>query len=129
MDFSLSSLQTPCYVVDEALLEKNLMILKQVMDRTGCKILLAQKAFSMFACYPLIGTYLNGTTASGLFEARLGKEEMGGETAGVGHELKDGDILLVRRGIGEGIRHRIVKPEPTLFQKPEGDHGGPQDLG
>lgn len=78
MEFS--AFQTPCYVVDEALLEKNLMILKRVMDRTGCKILLAQKAFSMFACYPLIGSYLNGTTASGLFEARLGKEEMGGET-------------------------------------------------
>ena len=63
-------------MVDEALLERNLVILKQVIDRTGCKILLAQKAFSMFACYPLIGSYLNGTTASGLFEARLGKEEI-----------------------------------------------------
>ena len=80
MELPFSSLQTPCYVVDEALLERNLVILKQVIDRTGCKILLAQKAFSMFACYPLIGSYLNGTTASGLFEARLGKEEMGGET-------------------------------------------------
>ena len=49
------------------------------MDRTGCRILLAQKAFSLYALYPLIGSYLSGATASSLFEARLGAEEMGGE--------------------------------------------------
>lgn len=76
----LQSAATPCYVVDEDLIQKNLEILKSVADETGCKILLAQKAFSMFSLYPLIGQYLNGTTASGLFEARLGFEEMGGET-------------------------------------------------
>jgi carboxynorspermidine decarboxylase len=69
-------LPTPCYVIDEALLEKNLQILHGVMERTGCKIVLAQKAFSMYALYPLIGKYLSGATASGLFEARLGYEEM-----------------------------------------------------
>ncbi|MEH6941118.1 carboxynorspermidine decarboxylase [Bacillus sp. JJ722] len=72
-------LPTPCYVVDEALLEKNLKILNGVMERTGCKIILAQKAFSMHAMYPLIGEYLSGTAASGLYEARLGYEEMGKE--------------------------------------------------
>jgi carboxynorspermidine decarboxylase len=72
-------LPTPCYVVDESLLEKNLKILKGVMDRTGCKIILAQKAFSMHAMYPLIGQYLSGTAASGLYEAKLGYEEMGKE--------------------------------------------------
>ena len=72
-------LPTPCYVVDEALLEKNLKILNGVMERTGCKIILAQKAFSMTTMYPLIGKYLSGTTASGLYEARLGYEEMGKE--------------------------------------------------
>ena len=75
-----SQLPTPCYVVDEKLLEDNLKILRGVMDRTGCRILLAQKAFSMYALYPLIGKYLSGTAASGLNEARLGHEEMGGET-------------------------------------------------
>ena len=77
--FDPNSLPTPCYVVDEALLVRNLELLASVMQRTGCKILLAQKAFSMFAVYPLIGKYLGGTTASSLFEARLGREEMGGE--------------------------------------------------
>lgn len=73
-------LKTPYYILDENLLIKNLELLKEVSDRAGCKILLAQKAFSMFSLYPLIGEYLSGTTASGLFEAKLGYEEMGGET-------------------------------------------------
>ena len=73
----IEELKTPCYVIDVERLEKNLKILKQVKENTGCRILLAQKAFSCFAEYPLIGKYLDGTTASGLFEARLGKEEMG----------------------------------------------------
>lgn len=72
-------LPTPCYVVDEGLLVKNLEILQEVARQTGCRILLAQKAFSMFSLYPLIGCYLNGTAASGLYEARLGAEEMGKE--------------------------------------------------
>lgn len=81
LDFDISKLPTPCYVTDERLLVKNLEILKSVQDRTGCKILLAQKAFSMYSTYPLISKYLSGTTASGLFEAKLGKEEMpDGET-------------------------------------------------
>ncbi len=73
-------LPTPCYVVDEALLIKNLETLRLVIDKTGCKILLAQKAFSLFALYPLIGRFLHGTAASGLYEAKLGFEEMGRET-------------------------------------------------
>lgn len=80
MELSMLEVPTPCYVVDEGLLIKNLEILRDVANRAGCKVLLAQKAFSMFAVYPLIGRYLDGTTASGLFEARLGREEMGGET-------------------------------------------------
>lgn len=70
---------SPCFVVDEALLIQNLELLSSVQERTGCRILLAQKAFSMFSLYPLIGKYLSGATASGLYEARLGFEEMGKE--------------------------------------------------
>jgi carboxynorspermidine decarboxylase len=77
---NLSEVPTPAYVVDEAALLKNLEILNSVQRASGCKILLAQKAFSMFAVYPMIGEFLSGTTASGLFEARLGHEKMGGET-------------------------------------------------
>ncbi len=75
----MNELPTPCFVVDEGLLEKNLRILNGVMERTGCKIILAQKAFSMHSMYPLIGKYLSGTASSGLYEARLGYEEMGKE--------------------------------------------------
>lgn len=78
MDFQ--NVKTPCFVVDEKRLTDNLEILKDVSERAGCKILLAQKAFSMFYAYPLISKYLAGTTASGLYEARLGKEKFGGET-------------------------------------------------
>ena len=70
----------PRYVIDEAALVRNLEILKGVSDRTGVKILLAQKAFSCAAVYPLCAKYLAGTTASSLFEAKHGHDNFGGET-------------------------------------------------
>lgn len=75
----IEELQTPCYVIDKRQLEENLKILREVADEAGCKILLAQKAYSCYDTYPLIAKYLDGTTASGLFEARLGYEKMGKE--------------------------------------------------
>ena len=75
--YKINELPTPCFVIDEGKLEENLKLLHQVEERTGAKILLAQKCFSCFSEYPLIGKYISGTTASGLYEARLGKEEMG----------------------------------------------------
>ena len=74
-----SQLRTPCYVVQEQKLRENLEILREIREETGCHILLAQKAFSMYRLYPMIGQYLDGATASGLHEARLGYEEMGKE--------------------------------------------------
>jgi carboxynorspermidine decarboxylase len=76
---NVKELPTPSYVVDEKLLIRNLEILKSVQDRTGCKILLALKGFSMHSVFPLVGQYLKGTAASSLFEARLGSEKMGKE--------------------------------------------------
>lgn len=70
----------PRYVIDEAALRRNLTVLKGVADRTGARILLAQKAFSCAATYPLCAQYLAGTTASSLFEARHGHDNFGGET-------------------------------------------------
>lgn len=87
-----SELTTPCYVIDEQALIKNLEILKGVQDRTGCKILLAQKAFSAFCTYPLISRYLSGTTASGLYEARLGYEYFGKETHVFAPAFKDSEF-------------------------------------
>ena len=71
---------SPRYVIDESALKRNLEILKGVSDRTGAKILLAQKAYSCAATYPLCAKYLAGTTASSLFEARHGHDFFGGET-------------------------------------------------
>lgn len=73
-------IRTPYFLVDEKRLIQNLELLKKVEEEGPCRILLAQKAFSMFSVYPLIRKYLVGSTASGLYEARLGKEEFGGET-------------------------------------------------
>ena len=72
----IKALKTPCYVIDEKRLQHNAEVLLSVMSHTGCKILLAQKAFSNYDFYPLLSRYLAGTEASGLYEARLGKEEM-----------------------------------------------------
>lgn len=72
-------LPTPCYVIDETALRHNGDILAGVIKRTGCKILLAQKAFSNYDFYPLLSEYLSGTEASGLYEAKLGKECMAGK--------------------------------------------------
>ena len=88
----MDQLPTPCYVIDEKKLKENLQILKEIQEEAGCKILLAQKAFSCFYEYPLIGRYLDGTTASGLYEARLGKEEMGKENHVFAPAYKDADI-------------------------------------
>ncbi|MGN0669217.1 MAG: carboxynorspermidine decarboxylase [Oscillospiraceae bacterium] len=78
MDWT-QKVETPCYIIDEKQLRKNLELLKYVREKAGCKILLAQKAFSAYATYPLIAQYLDGCTASGIFEARLGFEEFGKE--------------------------------------------------
>ena len=83
---------TPCYVVDEKKLKQNLKILQNLEQETGCHVLLAQKAFSMFSLYPLIGQYISGTTASGIFEARLGKEEMGKENHVFAPAYKEKDM-------------------------------------
>lgn len=72
----IKALKTPCYVIDEKRLQHNAEVLSSVMSHTGCKILLAQKAFSNYDFYPMLSRYLAGTEASGLYEARLGKEEM-----------------------------------------------------
>lgn len=76
MNIDITGLPSPCYLVDERLLVKNLEVLNSVQERTGCSILLALKGFSMFSTFPLVGKYLKGVTSSSLFEARLGREKM-----------------------------------------------------
>lgn len=87
-----TDLPTPVYVIDEDKLKKNLEILNSVERRTGCKILLAQKAFSCFYFYPLISEFLSGTTASGLYEAKLSSEHFGKENHVFCPAYKDGEF-------------------------------------
>ena len=93
--FERSGLDTPSYVLDQTLFRRNGEILKRVQDETGAKILLAQKAFSCFGLYPLLRDYLVGTAASGLHEARLGHEELGGEVHVFSPAFKPAEMTAV----------------------------------
>ncbi|WP_234283686.1 MULTISPECIES: carboxynorspermidine decarboxylase [Halomonadaceae] len=77
--FDLDACPSPAYVVDDALLRRNLELLRQVQEESGARILLALKGFAMWDTFPLVSQYLVGTTASGQDEARLGAETFGGE--------------------------------------------------
>lgn len=91
-NFDLSRVPTPCFVVDEKAVERNLTILSDIGTQSGAHILSALKAFSMFSLAPLVREHLGGTCASGIFEARLGREEYGGEVATFCAGYKDADI-------------------------------------
>ena len=88
----LSGVKTPVYVIDEKRIRENLEILKSVEEKSGAKILLAQKAFSAFSVYPLIKEYISGTACSGLYEARLGYECMGQENHVFSAAYRDDEI-------------------------------------
>jgi len=83
---------SPCYVCDLGLLRKNLEVIAGVRQKTGCKILLALKGFAMFSTFPLISRYLQGTCASSPHEARLGREEFGGEVHAYAPAFSEKDI-------------------------------------
>tara|TARA_R110002050_G_scaffold57423_5_gene129400 strand:+ start:331538 stop:332704 length:1167 start_codon:yes stop_codon:yes gene_type:complete len=95
-DFSkldLQRLPSPCFVVDEVAVERNLSILKHVADQSGAKVLAALKAFSMWSLAPLTAQYLSGTCASGLHEAKLGHEQYGGEVHVFAAAYSEADII------------------------------------
>ena len=79
---NFNEIKTPAYVIDEKKLRQNLEILARVQHESGAKILLAQKAYSVYQTYPLVAKYLAGATASGLYEARLAHEEMKNTVSG-----------------------------------------------
>ena len=92
LEFDLSRVPSPCFVVDAAAVERNLSVLAEVSERSGAHVLSALKAFSMFALAPMVRQYLGGTCASGIYEARLGREEYGGEVATFCAGYKDSEI-------------------------------------
>lgn len=94
-NFDPHSVPSPCFVVDEVAIERNLKVLQHVQEASGAKILLALKAFSMFSMAPLIMRYLQGTCSSGLWEAQLGKQEYGGEVHVYSAAYKEKDLSQI----------------------------------
>ncbi|HIX06913.1 MAG TPA: carboxynorspermidine decarboxylase [Candidatus Borkfalkia faecipullorum] len=85
-------MNTPYFLIEEEKLEQNLRLLRSVAERAGCKILLAQKAYSVYQTYPTISNYLDGSTASGVYEARLGREEFGKEVHAYSPAFREEDV-------------------------------------
>jgi carboxynorspermidine decarboxylase len=104
-------LPTPCYLVSESALKCNLQILKGVSERTGCKILLAQKAFSMFSEYPAVAKYLDGAASSGLFEARLAHEHMGKENHTFSPAFRDDQFAEIAAISGHIVFNSLAQYE------------------
>src|ERR1043165_1818014 len=103
----ISNLETPCFVTDLGALEANLQILADVQKQTGCTILLALKGFAQWSTFPLVKKYLAGATSSSVAEARLAREELGGEVHAYAPAYSDGErdqladhIVLTRRRSG-----------------------------
>lgn len=94
-NFNPARVSSPCFVIDKAAIEDNLKILNRVQQESGAKVLAALKAFSCWQLAPLFKKYLSGTCASGLHEARLGKEEFGGEVHCYSAAYKEADLIEI----------------------------------
>jgi len=88
----ISQLETPCFVTDLGALEANLKILADVQQRADCTILLALKGFAQWSTFPLVRRYLAGATSSSVAEARLAREELGGEVHAYAPAYSDGEM-------------------------------------
>jgi carboxynorspermidine decarboxylase len=102
------ALSTPYYLCKEELLEKNLKLLDYVQQESGAKIILALKGFAMHSTFPLVKKYLQGCTASGLHEARLAREEFGGEVHTYSPAFKESEISQIAK-----ISDHIVFNSPS----------------
>lgn len=90
-----SAISTPVYLLDETLIKENMQVMRYVKDRTGCRILHALKAYASFATFPTMSRYLDGTSASGLHEARLGYEKFGKEVQTFGAAYREKEIRQI----------------------------------
>lgn len=108
----LSQVPSPCHVLHRGLLEQNLRVLRSVMDRSGAKVLLALKGFAQFSEAKLIAKYLAGTTASGIHEALLGREEFGGEVHAYSPAFKDEEFAQLLR-----VADHISFNSPTQWKR------------
>jgi carboxynorspermidine decarboxylase len=112
----LSSVETPCFITDLGALEANLRILDDVQQRAGCTILLALKGFAQWSTFPLVKKYLAGATSSSVAEARLAREELGGQVHAYAPAYSDGEMRelvtladhIVLNSPAQWRRHRAV---------------------
>jgi len=111
IDFSQLT-HTPCYICEEALLERNLLLLERVQHESGAKVILALKGFAMWSTFELVGKYLHGCTASGLHEAKLAREKMNKEVHTYSPAFKDDEIEEIAR-----ISDDIVFNSPAQFHR------------
>ncbi len=107
-----NDIQTPYYLCEEELLEKNLVLLDYVQRESGAKIILALKGFAMYATFPLVKKYLQGCTASGLHEALLAREEFDKEVHTYSPAFKDAEIEQIAK-----ISDHIVFNSPSQLLK------------
>jgi len=107
-----SRVPSPCFVVDEVAVEENLELLNKVQEQSGAKVLLALKAFSMWSLGPLVAKYLSGTCASGLHEARLGREHFGGEVHTYSAAFSESDLREVLR-----LSDHVVFNSPAQWKR------------
>lgn len=111
-DFDPYSVPSPCFVVDEFAIERNLKALQYVQEASGARVLLALKAFSMFSLAPLVMRYLKGTCASGLWEAELGHAEYGGEVHVYSAAYKEADLRRIL-----SLADHVVFNTPSQWQR------------
>ncbi|HQH43471.1 MAG TPA: carboxynorspermidine decarboxylase [Syntrophorhabdaceae bacterium] len=97
LEISQKNIKTPVYLIDENLIEENMRVLRYVKDRTGCKILHALKAYATYATFPVMSLYLDGTCASGLNEARLGRERFGKEVHTFAAAYREDEFVKILR--------------------------------
>ncbi len=115
-NIDVSMLETPCHVTDLGALEANLKLMRSIQDRAGCKILLALKGFAQWSTFPLVRKYLVGATSSSPHEARLAREELGGEVHAYAPAYSDDEMKelvtladhIVLNSPSQWRRHRPV---------------------
>ena len=111
MDFDMNKLATPYYIMEEAVLIKNLEKIKKLKDATGCKVLLAQKAGSFYPMYDLMKPHLDGTCASGVYEARLAHEHFGKENHMYAPAYKEHELVEALTMCGHVIFNNATQYE------------------
>ncbi|WP_422343737.1 carboxynorspermidine decarboxylase [Parasphingorhabdus sp.] len=107
-NFDLSRVPSPAFVVDEAAVRRNLEILADIKARSGAKVLLALKAFSMWSLAPLIDQYLDGFCASGLWEAKLASEHFNGSISTYSPAYKADDLVEIA-----ALSHHVTFNNPA----------------